>query len=45
MHCFAVKEIAKLRRSVDINFQTLNDNNGPTFNQLLGINNESTIAG
>ncbi|MBV8884123.1 MAG: PEP-CTERM sorting domain-containing protein [Chroococcidiopsidaceae cyanobacterium CP_BM_RX_35] len=27
------------------NFQTLNNNNDPTFNQLLGINNTGTIAG
>ena len=26
-------------------FQTLNNNNDPTFNQLLGINNAGTIAG
>lgn len=26
-------------------FQTINNNNDPTFNQLLGINNSGTIAG
>ncbi len=30
---------------LDIDFKTLNDNKDPTFNQLLGINNEGTIAG
>lgn len=29
----------------DLTFKTLNDNADPTFNQLLGINNEGTIAG
>jgi probable HAF family extracellular repeat protein len=30
---------------MDIDFKTLNDNKDPTFNQLLGINNEGKIAG
>lgn len=30
---------------MDITFKTINDNRDPTFNQLLGINNEGTIAG
>ena len=30
---------------MDIDFKTINDNRDPTFNQLLGINNEGTIAG
>ena len=27
------------------NFQTLNNNTDPTFNQLLGVNNAGEIAG
>jgi probable HAF family extracellular repeat protein len=30
---------------MDIDFKTLNDNRDPTFNQLLGINDEGKIAG
>jgi hypothetical protein len=30
---------------MDIDFKTLNDARDPTFNQLLGINNQGTIAG
>ena len=30
---------------MDIDFKTINDNADPTFNQLLGINNEGKIAG
>jgi probable HAF family extracellular repeat protein len=30
---------------MNISFKTINDNRDPTFNQLLGINNEGEIAG
>src|ERR1035441_7138336 len=31
--------------AANYNFQTLNNNADPTFNQLLGINNSQTIVG
>ncbi len=31
--------------ATSFNFQTVDDQNDPTFNQLLGINNAGTIAG
>ena len=38
-------QVAKAQASTKYNFKTLNNNNDPTFNQLLGINNHGVISG
>ncbi len=41
----AILLLPALSQAAAYNFQTVNNNTDPNFNQLLGINNSETIAG